>query len=259
MGFDVYEEPASSGDILMTTQPIATSTYRRLLLLVLSGLLALMPLWGSAATAQDQEEPDLGGIGQPKDREDAGGRDPNSELEAKLLALTPLSGIAETMSPHPTFWAHVPANQYWVMLRVEDVASGAQVAPIVAFPVGDGPGLMRFQWPESMPALEIDRIYQWTLVYCCSKETVRSQLIVTGQVVRRTDVGLNSEGIGQDPVAWSMEHGFWLEAVAIVANRRWDAPERVEEQWRAVLSHPEMALEEVLNAPVSLCCSVDGQ
>jgi hypothetical protein len=214
-----------------------------------------MPSAGRTILKQDL---DPSNHGAPGDRKDGGGRSGPS-LAYQLIALTPLSGQAQTLATHPTFWAHVPADRGWVMLQLQDATTAAQIAPVVAFPVGDGPGIMGFQWPESMPALEEDRLYRWTLIYCCSDTLLKPQLSVTGTVVRRSDAGLETTGLHQDPIAWSMAQGFWLEAVAIAALQRWDNPQRTQTDWHTVLTHPEIALEELLEARVSRCCSVDGR
>ncbi|WP_439638139.1 DUF928 domain-containing protein [Spirulina sp.] len=242
----------------MTVQPITHLTHRSrslhgLLILLLAGLLSSLPLAGQALTKQDL---DPGNHGSPVGRDDGGGRGP---VDSKLIALTPLSGRAETLTAHPIFWAHVPANAGWVMLRLQDVASQAQIAPIVAFPVGDGPGVMGFRWPESLPPLEVDRVYQWTLVYCCSEELVRSQLQVTGEVVRRSDQGLNSDELWDNPMAWFIKNGFWLDAIAIAAIAQSDNSRKASALWQEALTHPDIALDEVIDAPISRCCSVDGR
>jgi hypothetical protein len=210
-----------------------------------------------AGYSQLKQNYDPDNLGAPGDRTDGTPRDLG--IASTLIALTPLAVPAATLAAHPTFWAHVPADAGWVMLRLQDAQTQTPIAPMVAFPVGDGPGLMQLPWPESMPALEPDRLYRWTVVYCCSEELVRSQLAVTGTVIRRSAEGRTVPSRPGVALAWYIQQELWLDAIAIAAATRRTHPDRLTQQWPALLTHPAIDLRSVINAPISPCCSVDGR
>lgn len=217
-----------------------------LLILLLVGGFSLLPQAGQT-TLKQTHKPD--NQGAPDGRIDGTTRDPS--IKSRLISLTPLGRPAATLASHPTFWAHVPADQGWVMLRLQDAESEAPLGAIAAFPVSNGPGLMNVQWPESMPALEPDRLYRWTLIYCCSENLVRSQLAVSGTVIRRSPDSLDLTGREEDPLAWSIQQGLWLDAIAIAAAQRRSDRDRTAAQWQALLTHPDMALSVVIDAPIN--------
>lgn len=184
--------------------------------------------------------------------------------EGILTALSPdVTHWGETIDERPTFWLHIPFQSGVVELVLRD-ETAQEVVYSDRFQVASTPGVASFPMSDTSPALEIDKIYGWELVFLCDPDNSSDNLQVSGVIVRRspsTDLSSQlAQASPEDRVAIFAENGFWYNALTELAELRRINPQDTElnDSWSSLLQHPVVNLGDIAAEPLVECCTPEA-
>lgn len=180
--------------------------------------------------------------GAPTQREGAATRGPCIQKNRnRLTALVPLVQysdrsqdpnyqvvLGKTAASRPSFWFYVPYtlnSQHPVEFLLQDEAGKDIYQTTLKSSVSE-PGVVGFQLPATVPALEVGKRYQWFFSVYCTEE---APIMVTGWVER---VELNpslaaklQQATPREQVALYQKANLWHEAITTLAQLRRQKPD----------------------------------
>jgi hypothetical protein len=227
----------------------------------------------NSAGTRAQTDPSDQGAPRGGTRRPAGTRGGCPQVDIPLTALVPISKptsaqsqssnalktasdskLGLTVAEHPSFWFYVPYS-FTPSRRIEFVLQdeqGNDVYQTSFTESGISPGVIGFQLPSTVPALEVNKVYRWYfLVYCKPEEPI----FVEGLVQR---VALNSSMRNQlaqakpdEKVALYAKADMWYEAVASLAELRRQNPSDIilKDEWVKLLK--SMNLDAIAQEPIT--------
>jgi Domain of Unknown Function (DUF928) len=193
--------------------------------------------------------------GRPKNRRPAGrkGVCPSEQSLMALTAVVPATGDDLSLSPTPTFLFLIPdAPQPNLKATFRLQANRRNIMPPIAVPLAHTPGIVRVRLPQPIVT---EKPFQWSLQVTCGAE---KSFEVTGTVVSkvgRADLvkQLGQAKTGRDRVALYQKAGFWLDAVATLAEVQAQDP-TAQKDWQNLLQ--TLNLPELQQQPVVACCTL---
>jgi len=205
------------------------------------------PLWA-------QKTPLPPDNGAPTQREGAATRGPCIQKgDKRLTALVPLVQYSDssqdanyevvwgkTAASRPSFWFYVPytlnsEQPIEFMLRDE---AGKEIYQATLTGLETKPGVVGFQLPPTVPALEVGKRYHWFFSVYCTQEV---PILVAGWVER---VELNpslvaelEQATSREKVALYQKANLWHEAITTLAELRRQNPEdaNLKAEWLDLL------------------------
>lgn len=200
----------------------------------------------------------------PGGRRTGGGRrDSCPNVNPKLTALVPVTEEPAkvqnvwslTTSERPTLWFYVPYTKnsaYPTEFIVQDQEGNSIHRGDITLP--DKPGVMKIDFPDSIPPLTVGNSYRWFLNVYCDKQKEAPPVYVEGVVSR---VNLSAKAIQQlrnatpqQQAAIYAENGIWHQTLATLLNMHQKNPQSPTAQtaWKNLLS--EVGLVEIADKAI---------
>lgn len=166
--------------------------------------------------------------------------------------------LSKTAASRPSFWFYVPYtldSQHPVEFSLQDEA-GKEIYQATLKSSETEPGVVGFQLPATVPALEVGKRYQWFFSVYCAPEV---PIIVAGWVER---VELNSSLVAQlqqatprEQVALYQKANLWHEAITTLAQLRRQKPddENLKTEWLDLLQ--SIDLKAIASEPLTAMLS----
>ncbi|MBD2199967.1 MULTISPECIES: DUF928 domain-containing protein [Calothrix] len=246
--------------------------YRRKVLLTNAIALILTSFLGSYLQVLAQEkakkEPNFSGDGRPRKTASTGSRGDICYFTNKPLKLlvhqNPNNG-ATTASERPTFWIYVPYKKVpenAFKFNLKD-PSGKDYPLKVAGGI-NSPGIISITLPKEIPALEINKDYQWTFSVDCSIVTGVSSKVpdeIIGWVKR---VPLDSSIVTKieqaspsDRSKIYADQGIWYDTLNTLAEALRNDPKNPQllASWKELLGYSTVNLKDFDSEPITPCCT----
>jgi Domain of Unknown Function (DUF928) len=193
--------------------------------------------------------------GRPKNRRPAGrkGVCPGEQSLTALTAVVPATGDDLTLSPTPTFLFLIPdAPQPSLKATFRLQANRRNIMPPIAVPITHTPGIVNIRLPQP---IEPEKPFQWSLQVTCGAEKsfeLNGTLMIK---VASPDLmkQLGATQTGRERAALYQKAGFWLDAVATLAEAQVQDP-TAQQDWQKLLQ--TLNLPELQQQPVVACCTV---
>lgn len=238
---------------------------------------------------EDLQLPDE--MGLPSRREAGGTRGPCiTARSGQLMAIIPEFNVGQTLSSSPTVFVHLPKHStdrgilivqeldrekltqagltlgdldaqnqdQFLKSEFESSVSLNQDAGILGLPLSGHPQL---------PKLETGKIYLWAFQLVCNNtlsDYTQGWIQVVNPEGDRVSVKaqLDTAKSDRDRAKIYAQAGLWYDLLATLAQLRQTAsgPDRDQAtaDWKSVLSHPQVGLDELVDAPLLSCCTVSA-
>jgi hypothetical protein len=200
--------------------------------------------------------------GAPGDRKDGGRRRFCPETQKPFTALVPATNWGETVAEHPTFWLYVPYQSGSFELVLHDEENNQKDPYRTKFQVTKGPGIISVRLPQTVPPLEVGKIYRWQFFFFCNPASQSNFLYVSGVVVRVRPSSklmnqLEAAKTPRERVIVYAKNGLWHETLTELAEIRRTNPQDAElaTDWAALLQHPVVRLDEMVSEHLVPCCT----
>ncbi len=185
-----------------------------------------------------------------------GGSRPGCPTMVKpIAAIAPLkSNWGETISARPTLWFYQPYQGDSTELKLIDEETQT-VALKQIYQPKNKPGITALKISETSPELKIDRFYRWQVTLICNNKTQQGYS-VSGTIVRREmtqDLNYRlKRAKPENRITILANRGLWFDTVNELALMVRSAPKDtvVRENWRSLLSQPEVKLENWKDEPL---------
>ena len=188
-------------------------------------------------------------------------KDGNTKLP--LISLMPENNFGLTLSNNPTLLFYIPQTS---ARTAEFILRDDQDVDIYRkpFALTGMPGIISFPAMEgsNIPVLKIDRNYHWYFVIICNPNNRQNDILVEGWLQRMEASPVLTEKIKQaqgiNRVAIYAENGIWYDAIATIAQLRYQYPNHTDlaKSWQELLK--SVGLDEVVNEPLINCCRAIG-
>lgn len=188
-------------------------------------------------------------------------KDANTKLS--LISLMPDNNFGLTLSNNPTLLFYIPPTSArtaeFIIKDDEDRDIYRKTLALTGMP-----GIISVPAMEesNIPVLQIDRNYQWYFVIICNPNNRFDDISVQGWLQRMEASPVLTEEIKQaqgiDRVAVYAKNGIWYDAIATIAQLRYQYPNNTElaKSWQELLK--SVGLEQVVNEPLINCCRAIG-
>jgi len=170
---------------------------------------------------------------------------PQADTASQLVALTPPSGYGLTLKAHPTFFVYIPptsTKEAFFSLRDES----GQVAYQATLPIAAAGGVMRIDVPDTAPALEVGKSYQWGIALLCSGRLRPDSPFITSWIQRSQPSGEVAHAVDAAPsleqAALYGSSGIWYDALSTLADLRQQQPHdaALTTVWQNLLNSVEL-------------------
>lgn len=190
---------------------------------------------------------------------------PSREDEVSPAVADRYGTVDYTASAYPTLFVRVPALEgpAKAQLTVQDAAGEVQLYN-TEFTLSGEPGIMGIQLPDSVSPLEVGETYLWQMLIQCDQASSDRNLYIGSWLQRISLNSLQSTDnfepaplirelnvvSERDKPALYAELGIWQEAVAGLAQLRYQNPSdpTIQSDWRTLLQETQMS--EFLNDPI---------
>jgi hypothetical protein len=170
-----------------------------------------------------------------------------------MKALLPSSFYGTTVSGHPTILVYLPAStaeQAIFSLKDEEKNLVYQMT----IPISGNAGIVSIQLPETAPALEVDKSYQWYVALQLDASLSPNSPFVDGWIKRITpDAKLSEALTGKSPMEQSSilaANGVWYDTAGILARLKMNSAtdEGIAKEWKELLD--SVQLSDLLSASI---------
>jgi hypothetical protein len=185
-----------------------------------------------------------------------GGSRPGCPTMAKpIAAIAPLkSNWGETISARPTLWFYQPYQGDAIEMQFIDETTQT-VAFKQKYKSNNAAGIVPLKIAETSPELKPNQIYRWQINFICNGKTQQSYG-VSGTIVRR-EVSQNlsyklKQAKPENRISLLAAQGLWFDTVNEMALMMRSAPKdlNVRQNWRSLLSQPEVKLDQWKDEPL---------
>ncbi len=218
----------------------------------------LLPIWITPSRAGVTFKPP--GAQAPKRSSGGASRDGNicgfTSKASKNVTLTPLiptTNIGLTVAEHPRIFVYVPGTKAQkALFTLEDDGGKTYYQTTLNLPQKQG--VMEVKVPTSVPALQKDKNYKWSLVMICTEELETDSPWVGGWIRRvednRTLSSQNSIPISLDLISKLAETGIWYDSLSMLAELRRSQPNNLSlnNAWEELLKSAD--LNAIANEPL---------
>jgi Domain of Unknown Function (DUF928) len=198
----------------------------------------------------------------PRGRRQGGASRGPCLLDETLTALTPVTQgqvLGLTTRDRPTFWFYIPGRTHSdvpIQFVLQD-ESDEYVHQETITPSELQAGIVSFTVPETAPALEVGKTYNWTVAVSCNSAHSYTSVFVKGAVQR---VAPNAElqhltsATPLDQASLYAANGIWYDALTILATLRQANPNdlQVNHAWNDLLQQVELG--SIAPSPLIACC-----
>ena len=156
-------------------------------------------------------------------------------------------GTSLTLSASPTFFVYLPSGSISALEWSLSDAEGNCLFQL-EIPQTNRSGIVSFNLPADAPSLEVDRDYQWKLIYPWRSEEIFEGLIRRVEIDRELLARIE-EATPQEKAALYAENELWYEAIATLAELRRANPGNARAaQWKILLE--SVGLEDLKEVPL---------
>ena len=239
-----------------------------------------------ALALEDLDLPD--DVGLPSRRQAGGTRGPClPDHRAKLTPLLPQLNVGRTLSPSPTLFVYLPKHTTdRAMLivqeldrqklleagltlnelsdRTKDRFLKAEFESEIALTGEAGVASISMSDYPQLPELEPGKIYLWAFQFICANsfsDYTQGWIEVVSSSDDRTKVQgeLEQAKSDRDRIGIYAKEGIWYDLMAMVARMQ-QMPgidgDRAIEDWKSILRHPQVGLENLAEEPLlPSCCN----
>ena len=146
-------------------------------------------------------------------------------------------GTSLTLSASPTFFVYLPSGSISALEWSLSDAEGNCLFQL-EIPQTNRSGIVSFNLPADAPSLEVDRDYQWKLIYPWRSEEIFEGLIRRVEIDRELLARIE-EATPQEKAALYAENELWYEAIATLAELRRANPGNARAaQWKTCCVSP---------------------
>jgi len=170
-----------------------------------------------------------------------------------MMALLPQSFYGTTLSGHPTILVYLPASEAReAVFSLKDEAKNLHYQ--MTLPVSGEAGIVVVQLPNTAPALEVNKNYQWYVALKVDGNLSPNSPFVDGWIQRITpDAALANALEGKSPVQRASilaAKGVWYDSASILAVLKGIDPTDavVTREWTELLD--SVQLSQLTNTPV---------
>lgn len=169
----------------------------------------------------------------------------------QATSLMPRSGSGLTMKERASIYVHVAKHpeaslNKAILTLKEDGSASEQYDAIIDLPEEalsqPGGGVLKVEFPDSIPNLEVGRDYSWSLIMICDDLPIRPDSPVVGGGIKRVDlsseVALAKDLSVAERAATYGDAGLWYDLLETLASEQPQAPEytQLNEAWRNILT-----------------------
>lgn len=176
-----------------------------------------------------------------------------------LTAIVPRTRLGLTFAAHPSFFAYVPqspAQSAGFLLLSDD---DTEVVYETTFALPTKAGIVRFDLPETAPALSVGKQYHWFITTLCDATSgLSGSPTVEGWLERSTPEVALSKALpktlpGNRPNLYA-EAGIWHETLATLADLQQKYPQNSKylNDWRELMR--SVGLDTIATEPLLDCC-----
>jgi Domain of Unknown Function (DUF928) len=165
-----------------------------------------------------------------------------------LMALMPVVNTGLTVAEHPSFWVYIPetpAKQVVLSLR----ENGSKPHSQTFFDISEAPGVISLSLPQSVPALEVGKTYQWAVTLICGAKPSPNDPMIVSWVSRAASAPATQPTALERAAAYGRQ-GIWFDALTALAQARRSQPDQPELQatWANFLS--SAGLQVIVSEPL---------
>jgi Domain of Unknown Function (DUF928) len=175
---------------------------------------------------------------------------PSVKALAKLpfMALMPVSNSGLTSVEHPSFWIYVPetsAKRMILSLRENGLKPHSQTF----FNIPETPGVMSLSLPQSAPALEVGKTYQWAVALICAEKPSPNDPAIVSWISRIASAPPTQPNPLEQAAIYGKQ-GIWFDALAALGQARRSQPNQSELQatWADFLT--SAGLQAIVSEPL---------
>lgn len=209
----------------------------------------------------DFTPPDNGAPGDQTSPPSGVGTRPGCSETARLASFSPLTNWGETIDNNPTFLLYFSTTPAAVAFTLKDEQTSEAIYQSL-ISIEDRSGIFKFQLPDDVPELEVDRSYRWIFqVSCNSSASPQNEgLAVNGVIIRRSNPDLQTQiesASPQEKVELYAQNGLWFDTLNELLKLRCADPENPDlaKDWASLLEHPIVQLNELVEEPIDRICS----
>ncbi len=105
-----------------------------------------------------------------------------------LAALIPQSNVGKTLEERPTFWFYLPFGRSEQVQTARFMLLDEELSPVFPVPIpismpSEG-GIVSFQLPEDVPALQVGKSYNWYFSVVCNTDVPSANPRLSGWIER---------------------------------------------------------------------------
>ncbi len=180
------------------------------------------------------------------------GADKTGSLINNMKAVMPSTNIGLTMAERPRIYAYVPSGAKEAVFSMVDEKGHQYHMAMLNLP--NKAGVMEVTLPDSLPPLQMNQDYKWSILMICGEELDTDSPAIEGWV-RRVEGDRNLVSQGNQPASLDLaaklaQNSVWYETVSTLATLRQEQPNNanVKAAWQQVLG--SVGLEPIANAPI---------
>jgi hypothetical protein len=169
--------------------------------------------------------------------------------ELRLIALTPKSTYGLTLADHPSVFAYIPptsAPAIFFNLKDEQGQVIYQTTlPLVSESASEG-GVIRVDLPKSIPALELNKPYQWSMAVLCTGRLLPDSPFISSWVQRTESSPELTQQVTAaapfDQATLYAANGIWYDTLTTLADLRQQHPDNADltSTWATLLDSVEL-------------------
>jgi hypothetical protein len=170
-----------------------------------------------------------------------------------MMAVTPDSFYGTTLAAHPTILTYLPAsNAQEAVFSLKDESRNLVYRMVI--PVSGEAGIVTVQLPDSAPALEVGKNYQWYITLKLDGQLTPASPFVDGWIRRIEPTPAMTESLAtgnlQTDATVLAERGVWYDTAALWATLHREQPtnDAITHEWQELLN--SVGLDEIVAEPV---------
>ncbi|MDJ0734564.1 MAG: DUF928 domain-containing protein [Nostocaceae cyanobacterium] len=232
----------------------------RYLLLGIGFLLSVstIPIWVTPSTAQKVtfKPSDISAPTQTSGGASRGicGADKTGSVIDNMKAVIPSNNIGLTMAERPQgIYVYIePNTAKEAVFSMVDEKGNEYYMTTLNLP--DKAGVMEIKLPDSLPALQMNKNYKWSVLMICGEELDADSPAIDGWIRRvegdRNLINQTNQVASLDLVSELANNSVWYETVSLLAKLKQEQPSNpaVNTAWQQVLT--SVGLEPIANAPI---------
>jgi Domain of Unknown Function (DUF928) len=148
--------------------------------------------------------------------------------KSPFMALMPVSNSGLTSAEHPSFWIYVPetpAKRLILTLR----ENGSKPHSQTFFNIPETPGVTSLSLPNSTPALEIGKTYQWAVALICAEKPSPNDPMILSWISRIASAPSTQPNPLEQAAVYGKQ-GIWFDALTALGQARRVQPNQPELQ-----------------------------